>query len=180
VEPNERAETDESVEPSERAESDDLAREHVSPPAPTVTTTAPPSATAASTALGPRRKALAIVAGEMAAAALIAGAILVGAAEAQRSALLARMPYDAAGNPECARPGLGGATSTLCDGLRSTGASANRLRNAGIGFFAGGVGLAAGAAYLLWPSWGEPAKAPSHVIPVAGSDGGGLVWTGTF
>jgi len=130
-----------------------------------------------------RSKVPAYVIGGMGLAAAIVGGVMLGVGRAERADADASMPRDANHQPLCVRSaGLGPELRPECPGLRSKVAEAQLLSNVGLPILiAGGVTIAGGALYLLWPTpKGEPAKASGRVVPVVSTAGAGLVWTGTF
>lgn len=140
-----------------------------------------------STATGPetqapqkRSRLPAFVLGGAGAAGLIAGGALLGMASGLQSQNRNDAPKDASGNPLCGRTATAGEDAKCAD-LRTRADSINTLGNAGVGVLVGGgVLVAAAAVYLLIPSKKASDTRSSQVIPVAGKDGAGLVWSGSF
>jgi hypothetical protein len=142
-------------------------------PVPTATVSAPP----------PRSMLPAYVIGGVGLASLIAGGVLVGLAEGQRGDVRARMPRDQSNAPLCGQSApAGAAPGSICNELRAAAETAKVMGNSGVAFFAiGGAAIAGAVVYWLWPAKsGAPAKASSIVVPMVGSDGGGLRWSGSF
>lgn len=130
----------------------------------------------------PRSKLPGFVVGGIGVASMLIGGALVGIASGQGGGLRNKVPKDAAGNPTCNRTAVSGEDPTCAD-LRATAQSASAMGNAGIGVLVGGtLFAAAGVIYLLIPASAEPAESAqsSKLVPVVGSQGGGLVWTGSF
>jgi hypothetical protein len=123
------------------------------------------------------------VAGGIGVAGLVAGGVLLGLGFAQKGDVEAKMPRDANGKPLCVRSSSAGPERHPdCAALRDTESSAQTMANVGLPMMIGsGVVVAGAVAYLLWPS-SAPKTAPAagKIVPVVGSQGGGLVWTGSF
>lgn len=133
----------------------------------------------------------AAILGGLGGAAIIAGAVLIGAAEANKTNAYdrARNTLTPDGNPTCPRTGPG--PTDQCDEVRSAAANADAFGNAGIGVFIGAGTLLAGATvYMLFihsdpppaaPPEGQRAPGPqSRLLPAIGPNGGGLIWQGSF
>ncbi|MFO0588545.1 MAG: hypothetical protein U0441_13435 [Polyangiaceae bacterium] len=142
-----------------------------------------PTATSTGTVSPPsekRSRIPAFVLGGAGAAGLIAGGALIGMASGLQGQNRTDAPKDASGNPLCGRTKTAGEDAKCAD-LRSRADSINTLGNAGVGvLIGGGVLVAAAAVYLLLPSKKPSDTRSSQVIPVAGKDGAGLVWSGSF
>ncbi len=139
------------------------------------------TATGTSTApVTPRSKVPGFVMGGLGVAGLIAGGALVGVASGMQSQNRADAPKDKDGNPTCNRTASAGEDAKCAD-LRTKASSINTLGNAGVGvLIGGGVLVAAAAVYLLLPSKKASDNRSSQIVPVAGREGGGLVWMGSF
>lgn len=131
----------------------------------------------------PRNPVPGYVAGGIGIAALGVGAALLGLAESTRSDLDRKIPRDADGKLLCyqyPRPD-GTDTGPECAALRRQGADVATFGNTGIALLVTGGAVVAGAAlYLLLPSVKTSRTSVSHVVPMFGREGGGLMWTGAF
>jgi tetratricopeptide (TPR) repeat protein len=127
-----------------------------------------------------RSKVPAYVAGGVGLAGVVVGGALIGAAFAQRSELAAKLPRDETGNLLCARTAPDAHPD--CPALRAQAAQLDAFGNAGIATTViSGIVVAGAVAYYLWPSR-KPAttQGVGRIFPVAGGDGGGVVWMGSF
>lgn len=139
-----------------------------------------PTGGAGAPAGGERSKVPGIVVGGVGVVAAIVGAALVGVASGKLSENVTIAPKDANGNPVCGKTPRAG-EDPGCTTLRDNAEFALGPGNAGIGILAGGgVMIAAGALWLLIPSKKAATAKTSRVLPVVGTDGGGLVLTGSF
>lgn len=127
-----------------------------------------------------RSKVPAYVAGGLGLAGVIAGGALLGVAEAQKADLAGKLPRDASGNLVCVRTPPD--ASSVCPSLRAQATQLDAFGNGGIAALAvGGVVVAGAVAYYFWPTSKQaPAKTASRLVPVAGREGGGLLWIGSF
>lgn len=111
---------------------------------------------------------------------LAVGAGLIAMASGLQTQNRNEAPQDVAGNPTCNRGAVAGEDAKCAD-LRVRADSINTLGNAGVGvLIGGGVFVASAAIYLLIPSKNAPETLSSRIVPVAGRDGAGLVWSGSF
>lgn len=137
------------------------------PTSPTSTTTAPVP--------GARSKMPGLIVGGVGVAAAIVGGALVGVASAVPDDIRSKQP-----NPPCRRAPQAD-EDAVCADLRSQANSGSAMSNAGVGMLVGGgVLVAAGVLWLLIPSKKASDAKASHVVPVVGRDGGGLVLSGSF
>ncbi len=125
-----------------------------------------------------RSKLPAYVIGGVGIAAVAVGGVLVGVAVGKKDDAYAIRKAGGQCTKEASQPEL----QAQCDEMRSAARNADVLGNAGIGLLiGGGVVVAGAAAYWLWPNSGTaPSKAGSRVVPIVGTNGGGIVWTGSF
>ncbi len=125
-----------------------------------------------------RSKVPAYVIGGVGVGALVAGAVLAGVAVGNKNDAYAIRKSGGQCTTEASQPEL----QVRCDEMRSAAHAADALGNTGIGLLiAGGVVVAGAAAYWFWPS-NTPAasKSGSRLVPIVGTNGGGLLWTGSF
>jgi tetratricopeptide (TPR) repeat protein len=127
-----------------------------------------------------RSKVPAYVVGSVGLAGLVVGGALIGTAFAQRSDLAAKLPRDGNGNLLCARAAPD--PHPECPALRAQATQLDAIGNAGIGTAVfGGIFVAGAVAYYLWPAAkASPSHSMGHILPVAGREGGGIVWMGSF
>jgi len=113
------------------------------------------------------------VLGGTGAAALVAGGVLIGAAHAPEDEIRGLSRSIQARGGTC--PG-----DPRCDDLARRASASDTMSRAGVGLLVGGAALSAAAGlYWFWPSLrGSPSAV--GVVPVASSDGGGLVASGRF
>lgn len=122
-----------------------------------------------------RSKAPGFVIGGVGLAAAVAGGALMGIALGVPEDIRSKQS-----NPPCRRDPQPG-EAAVCTDLRAQAQSGSAIGNAGIGLVAGGgVLLVAGVLWLAIPSKKAAGTKASHVLPVIGRDGGGLVLTGSF
>lgn len=111
------------------------------------------------------------------------GAVFVGIAEARKTDAynLAR-PTIVDGRRTCPKQGPG--PTDTCDAVRAAASDVDVFGNVGLGAFIGGGVLIAGAVgYMLFvtPKTASPEPPKTgKLIPVAGPNGGGLLFTGSF
>jgi hypothetical protein len=137
------------------------------------------SADVSLTLLEPRRSLVpAVVIGGVGVAALGVGAAFIGIAQSKKSSAQALAVET---NHAC--PLSPASQQGNCKNLESAASSADTFGNVGIGaLVTAGVAAAAVATYLLWPAPHRPTTSGRsvRVLPVAGTDGGGVTVTGSF
>jgi len=128
---------------------------------------------------GPRKE-IVIAGAAVAGASVIAGAVLLGAALGEQGALRNDAPTNGQGMAACAAAQPANGASPTCDELRRRGQAANAMGQSGVALMiaGGAIGLATGL-YAFWPR-AQQSKQGSRLVPLAGPNGAGLMWIGSF